>query len=439
MIKNNIVTDTKYNGLPAIWFNKNYIVYSPYIREFVCLKKHQIRDANVREELNQIGFFSKPKKDASNNKTRESKIIVLSVTKKCNLNCTYCFADSSSAANSLMSPLVAANIIKYVSERAKLKAIHFIGGEPTINFGAIRSVKEKADELDLHPSYYITTNGIAPNPIINWLIENGFIIKISWDGLFHSKTRLFSNGQDSSALVERTIALLAEKACKFCIRMTVTKSNLPFILKSIQKCIEIGAKYFQIEPMSPDGRGSNIQYEIPDPEDFVKLFSKAITLADKKGFWLINSALANLFEPKDYFCCSFKDQIYHFGPDGTISGCYKVMNKDDSITDKFIIGNYTVRDNQVRFDIDPRLSQRLADLSNRNYASCYNCSLRFICSGGCPLRNIKSNHKGGDIDQWTCQIRRGILRIAILHIYKRSLARKGTCLEGNIRFYNFTN
>lgn len=439
MIKKDITKDILYYGLPAIWIKDGYLVYSPYVKEFICLKENQLHDLETFEELSRIGFFSKSIDKIPSSKTKEMKIVVLEITKQCNLKCIYCFANASSKVNSIMSPYVATNIIEGMSKQNKLMTIHFIGGEPTLNFVAIRSVKERADEINLHPNYYITTNGTAPELISNWLIDNGFIFKISWDGLAQAQTRTFVGGQDSGVRVEQTIANLAKKGCNFCIRMTVTRSNLPYILDSIQKCAEIGAKFFHIEPMSPDGRGSNIQHEVPNAEDFVELFSKAVTIAEKKGLWLINSALANLFSPEDCFCCSLRDQIYHFNLDGTISSCYKVTDKDNTLADRFTIGTYRVQDNQLLLHTNSGLFCRLNTSSNGIYSSCNNCFLRFICSGGCHFRNLKSNPLGNDVDSWTCQVRMGILRMAILHLYKRALAGKGSCLEGNFRFYQQIN
>ena len=436
MIKTKIGRDILYSGLPAIWFKDGYVVYSPYVKKFVRLEEHQIYDIKIGQELNRIGFFPKFPEAISYNETKEGKIVVLTITKKCNLKCAYCFADASPTADNLMSPYVATNIIEKMSEQDKLIAIHFVGGEPTLNFATIRSVKERADEIDLHPNYYITTNGTAPKQILNWLIDNGFIIKISWDGA-RSQTRSFASGLDSAARVEQTIAHLIKKRCNFCVRMTVTKSNLPYMLESIQRCAEIGVKFFQVEPMSLDGRGSNIKYEAPDPEEFINFILKVITAAENKGFWLINSALANLFDPKNYFCCSLRGQIYHFNPDGTISGCYKAMDKGGNLADKFIFGNYEVRDTQIKFNINAELFHQLIALSNGNYSSCHHCFLRFVCSGGCPFSNFKLNPEGDDINPWACQIRMGILRMGILHIYRRALKGKGSCLEGSVRFYQY--
>jgi len=102
---------------------------------------------------------------------------------------------------------------------------------------------------------------------------------------------------------------------------------------------------------------------------------------------------------------------------------------------RFIIGNYEIQERQLTLHENDRLINRLATMNNDAYPSCRDCFLRFICSGGCAFRNLTANPMGDDVDPWTCRIRMGILRMAILHIYQRALEGRGSCLEGSDRFY----
>lgn len=427
--------DILYFGLPAISIQKDeYLVYSPYRREFVILKMDQMQNSKVTGKLRKKGFFGTSMNRLSHSANRDSHIVVLVVTKKCNLQCRYCFANSSSEDNSNISPEVASSIIEKMSQQHTLSMVHFIGGEPTLNFPAIRSVKKRADKLGINPKFYITTNGIVSNSILNWMVDNGFIFKISWDGIAHDKMRLFPNGQGSRAKVEQTIEYIVDKDAHFCIRMTVTKSNIAYLLESIQYLIEKGVKFFHIEPIAPDGRGVNVQSEVPTPKEFISIFSQILTLAEEKGVWVMTSAIGNLFNPKDYFCCAPRNRVHHFNPDGSISLCYKVEGKNDPLADKFIKGNWEVNGNQLEIYQRDKIVNKHLTLTSSYYCSCRTCFLRFICSGGCPYRNLKEGSRG-KVDQWTCQIRNGILRTSILHLYKRALEGKSSCLEGIVRFY----
>ena len=436
MIERKNTKDRLYHGLPAILVQDSYLIYSPYSMEFVRLKEDQLHDVEVFEELCQKGFFTRPIRRVPHTHMKDRIAVVLIVTKRCNLKCTYCFANSGPSVGGYMTPQVGSSIIENMSKQRDLSTIHFMGGEPTLNFAVIRNVKERADEIGIRPTFYITTHGTAPEPILTWLVNNGFIFKVSWDGLTQGQTRPFAGGQDSGAKVEQTISYLVDKGCNFCVRMTVTKSNFPYLLESVQQCAEMGAKFFHIEPMSPDGRGGKVQDEVPNTKEFIELFSQIIILAEERGAWLINSALANIFSPKDYFCSCLRDQIYHFNPDGSLSLCYKVQGQDEILAERFIIGNYEIEERQLTLHENDGLINRLATMNNDAYPSCRDCFLRFICSGGCAFRNLKANHMRDNIDPWTCQIRMGILRKAILHIYQRALEGKGSCLEGSDRFYS---
>jgi len=311
--------------------------------------------------------------------------------------------------------------------------IHFIGGEPTLNFSVIKKVKERADKLGLYIDFYITTNGTASDSMLEWLINNKFIFKVSWDGIGGQELRPFYGGESSKNKVEKTIIYLIKRNAYFCVRITATKANLPHLVESVQWLIEQGVRFIHVEPISPDGRGVTVLNEVPTIEEFINTFYQIVALAEEKGVWIINSALGNLFNPKGYFCCSPRDRVHHFNPDGSISLCYKVEGRDDPLSQEFIVGNYHVNANCIKIQHNNGIVNNLLALDSSYYPMCNNCFLKYLCSGGCPYRNLKTGTK--EPNSWMCQMRKGILRKAIIHLYNRALEDKGSCLEGTVKFY----
>jgi radical SAM protein with 4Fe4S-binding SPASM domain len=397
-----------------------------------------MQDQKVIGELIQKGFIQ-PFSTAISHSVKQNKnkhILVFVITKRCNLKCSYCFANSSPKHREKMEPKTAVSIFKKMSQIHDISMVHFIGGEPTLNFTVIRKVKEIADKLNIFPKFYITTNGTSSVYILDWLVDNRFTLKVSWDGLMAQKiARPLIGGQDSGPKVERTIEHLVNRGARFCIRITATKSNLSNLVESIQWLAEHGVKYIHIEPMSPDGRGADVQGDVPEPAEFESQFSRIIALAEEKKFWVMNSALGNLFSPSDYFCCSPRDRVHHFNPDGSISACYKVDDKTNSLANYFIKGNYEIIENRCEIQWKEKTISRLLRLDSSYYASCRSCFLRYVCSGGCPHCNL-GGVRSGEIDPRMCEIRRRILRKAILHLYERAKKGERSCLEGIEKFYH---
>lgn len=103
---------------------------------------------------------------------------VIHVTKKCNMECRYCYEQDKTSEytwNEIKELLD--NIIKYNKEFD----IEFLGGEPTLAF---HHIKDTVNYLELNSkikiySYGITTNGtILNDDIINFLKSNN---KVHWD------------------------------------------------------------------------------------------------------------------------------------------------------------------------------------------------------------------------------------------------------------------
>jgi len=431
-MNNNILVE----GLPALEINNNnYLVYSPYKKMFAKVPRKILNDFSAITQLRKYGLFYFPEPFETDNR---SIIVVLNITKKCNLFCKYCWADSSPFVNEEMTPNTAVKIIRNLTAPNKIERIHFMGGEPTLNFEAIQRVVTCLEDfgVDPMPVFYITTNGVMAEGIQQWLIDKRFAFSISWDGLqkAHDKQRAYVTGKGTEDKVRTSILRVAEKGLPLKVRMTISKFNLPYLYESVHWLADHGVKFVHIEAVTADGRGSEFtKAYAPNYQEFVDEFFRVVDLADEKGFWIMNSHLANLYTPKSYYCSSLKRQIYNFNPDGSISHCHKVQSYNDSLADRFVVGHY--HSNKGNIKIDEAKSVMLASIDVSKYHDFGDYFLKNFYSGGCPYRNLKATGSWSKVDPMIYKMNKVMLKKAILHIYKQALKGKTSALEGYIHFY----
>ncbi len=151
------------------------------------------------------------------------KEVSFEVTKACNLDCRYCIQgdlyrvhEKDQKINICLDK--ARLLLKYLcrywiramsSERI---AIKFYGGEPLINFDAIKEIVDYAKTLSGISRkfyYYITSNGVLLDRYLDYLVANNFYISISLDGdKNNNRHRIYKNGKSSFEKITANINLI---------------------------------------------------------------------------------------------------------------------------------------------------------------------------------------------------------------------------------------
>lgn len=149
--------------------------------------------------------------------------VVLEVTEKCNLRCSYCVYSASVSCTRDhgvrdMSDDVARRAIDYLhqhSGRRQKVSLSFYGGEPLLRFADIREwVSYARGRFSPKPvDFALTTNGVLVTPeSAAFLAENGFYTLLSIDGPqdVHDLHRRDARGRGSFAESLRGLRLLVE-------------------------------------------------------------------------------------------------------------------------------------------------------------------------------------------------------------------------------------
>lgn len=172
----------------------------------------------------EIKIFSSISVDALSSAFCELKILVFEITKKCNLNCSYCiYGDlydikEKKCQNDYLSFSKAKAILDYIyqwclkNKISKRLTLSFYGGEPLLGFEIIRQIVEYAESISsdiLSFKYDMTTNGVLLSKYIQFLIKYDFSLLVSLDGdEYASSYRVNVEGRNLYETISSTLLKL---------------------------------------------------------------------------------------------------------------------------------------------------------------------------------------------------------------------------------------
>ena len=413
----NFKQDKLYNGLPCIWNMEkaNYLIFSPYCLKIARVSQEIIHLDDTRKKLAQLGFFGIPAKPSKSNKIVKIGLIL---TTDCNLRCKYCFVVPQAKVK-FMKPEYAIRIIKEkITPETEEIYLTFFGGEPTLNMETLKAAVEYVENIGVKAHFLINTNGTVSDDDLEYLIEKNFIFIVSSDGVpkINDKQRPMLNGGRVSKEIERTIKRLVEGDALFKVRATITGESIFYLEESIDYWDYLGVKFVHFEPVA----SSNKEIKYPPPDIYVERVISALDKAERVKMWIISSPYMNLLTPSNYFCTTVAGADELYSPNGFISLCYRIQEYDHPFQD-FIVGRY-----DPDTDSFNQYSDRINLLREINVSAksqCDNCSAKYICGGGCPLRNKIETGSYIGIDSWMCYIKKALVHDAIIRI-DRALDKK---------------
>lgn len=178
----------------------------------------------------------------------EGLVIIMQITEKCNLKCSYCYLYKKKRID--MPLKVAYRTVDFANELLKHKycrsiTLCFHGGEPTITFDLIKKIVKRAQKTGIN-KFIIGTNAICiDEEKIEFMVVNNFSPTISLDGISKAQNlnRPFTDGSDSWDKVDRSLDLFGQHI-KFWfhkyipdplrIRISLTPETLPFLSESVR-------------------------------------------------------------------------------------------------------------------------------------------------------------------------------------------------------------
>ncbi len=177
---------------------------------------------------------------------KQTKVIMFTLTKACNLNCVYCYerhkTDERLSFETAWS--VIQQEMKSVAESEDFNElrIDFFGGEPFLAFDLIKEIVERMERETFQTPYYffITTNGTKVTPDIQkWLLskKNKIQVGLSYDGTPQMQD---VNRSNSSSLID--LEFFIKNYPTQTIKTTVSRQTLSCYAEGVIYLHKLGAR-----------------------------------------------------------------------------------------------------------------------------------------------------------------------------------------------------
>ncbi len=316
---------------------------------------------------------------------------VLLLTNRCNLRCTYCYADGGMRPVQDMALEVVYTAIDYVYQTAKaMHRPHFDvtfhgGGEPMQMWDKLQTAVTYARAKDLPSRIAMVTNGVWTRPQRAWILENFDGLSVSFDGrpTTQNQQRPLWNGQGSFRAVMRTLKALDRAKLSYGIRMTATapwREKLPEDVRFI--CEHTACQTMQVEPAYNTARGT---HRFPTSDEglaFADAFMEAFAIAAQAGRRLTYSGARPWLLTRTF--CSAPYNALIVTPTGDLVTCYEIASDDHELaglsTIGHIAGSHVVIDHEAR--------QALLERLHAKREACEGCFLLWHCAGDCYTRTF---------------------------------------------------
>ena len=403
--------DILYEGLPCVWDGSRYVIFSPYALKVARIERHLLSLDGTRQHLGQLGFFGEPTTPSEPTDTAEVGLIL---TTHCNLRCSYCYVDREAEAR-WMTPRLAVRAVEQGLRQSRPRlSVSFFGGEPTLNMRAVKAAVEHVRASGVRHRFIINTNGTCSDDELQYMITNRFIFSVSSDGPpeITDRQRRRGRGRTVSRAIDRTARRLVASGCLTQVRATVTREGLPFLAEGIRYWASLGIRFVHFEPVG-QFTCSGDAASCPGPDEYVDGVLDAIDEASRLGIWIISSPYMNLLTPSTYFCTTMGSDKQLHTPDGMISACYRAQSRRTR-HGAFLYGAYVPQSGA--FALHAERQAELRRISAHPRETCRSCHARFICAGGCPLRNLAETGDVLGVDEWSCRVKKQLIADAILRI-----------------------
>ena len=351
------------------------------------------------------------------------KAMCLHVAHDCNLRCTYCFASTGDfgEGRKLLDAETGKRAIDFLLTESKGRRnleLDFFGGEPLMNFDAVKEIVEYArsreKEYGKNFRFTITTNGMLLNdPIIDYINREMSNVVLSIDGRkeVNDRVRVRCDGSGSYDSIVPKYQRLVEKRGQdqYYVRGTFTKYNLDFA-RDVMHLHELGFDQVSVEPVVADPKQPYALTEADLPRIFEEYETLAKQLLDQRkkgeGFNFFHFMLDLDQGPcaiKRLRGCGCGNEYVAVTPDGDIYPCHQFVGMEEWRMGSVLDGSF-----------DRKKKSYFAKANIYGKEDCKDCWAKFYCSGGCNANNLQY---AGDVlrpHKLSCELEKKRLECAIM-------------------------
>ncbi|MFP2928179.1 radical SAM protein [Pyxidicoccus sp. 3LG] len=359
----------------------------------------------VRRLLESLGVAEAPFVDDRPVEAPPVRALSLAVAQKCNLGCTYCYAqqgDFGGPARNMPreTALEAVDLLLRDTSRGERVNLSFLGGEPLFNRAVIRAATERAVEgaraKGVSLTLSLTTNGTLLTPDdADFLEAHGFAVTVSLDGPqeVHDRLRAFKGGQGSFDKVMKNVAPLLERQRKMQVsaRVTVTPRNLE-LRQTLDEFVALGFHSVGFSPMlaSPTGRDelghSELERMLEQMVDCGREFERRLVAGRRYPFSNMVNAMRELHKGTHRpYPCGAGAGYLGVSASGELAACHRFVGDEEGAMGDLTTG--VDRERQARW---------LTERHVHRQEPCRSCWARYLCSGGCHHEVIQRGRPACD-------------------------------------------
>ena len=346
----------------------------------------------IDELLRQAGLIGRPFIDDTPLSSPPLAALSLAIAQKCNLGCTYCYAQQGEfggpAKNmELADALRAVDLLVGNAEPGARLNLAFLGGEPLVNRKVLRAATLHASELangrGANMTFSITTNGtLLTEDDGRFFEEHGFAVTISIDGPreVHDALRPFKGGAGSyDAVMKRVAPLLKmQQRMQVSARVTVTPRNLS-LRETLDTFIDAGFHSVGFSPMlsAPTGKGEmqseDLELMLGEMIGCGREFERASQGGRRYPFANMVNAMREIHRGTHRpYPCGAGAGYLGVSADGELAACHRFVGDENGAMGSLDDG------------VD--LTRQADWLSARHVhrqEPCQSCWARYLCGGGC--------------------------------------------------------
>jgi uncharacterized protein len=362
-------------------------------------------DEAIDDLLRQAGLAGRPLIDDTPLPPPPLRALSLAIAQKCNLGCTYCYAQQGEFGGAaknmeLAEALRAVDLLVGTAEPGARLNLAFLGGEPLVNRKVLRAATERAAELargrEAKISFSITTNGtLLTEDDGRFFEDHGFAVTISLDGpqQAHDALRPFKGGGGSYAAVMKhaTPLLKLQRNMQVSARVTVTPKNLG-LRRTLDSFIAAGFHSVGFSPMlsAPTGEGEmqseDLEVMLGEMIDCGWEFEAASRSDRRYPFANMVTAMREIHRGTHRpYPCGAGAGYLGVSAEGELSACHRFVGDEDGAMGSLADG----------VDL-ARQADWLAARHVHRQKPCQSCWARYLCGGGCHHEVIRRGRPACD-------------------------------------------
>lgn len=387
-------------------------------------------NTSIEERLNKINTYNID--DVKEQSSYGQFTLCLHPSRKCNLNCKYCFRKSEYLGEQQLTFEVAKDAIDFLVDKYAPCASKYVvdlsgSGEPLLQIDLVKQIvdycKQKRNEICKNIEVMFCTNLTLLTPEIVEYLDNepAIILGTSIDGdqITNDNNRVYANGKGTYNDIVKGLKMFKNKKLGLAVTVTPLNQNVDLIYDYLYHlpnvdCVSMkfircydGSKY--------DFDNFDISYLI---SRYDRLCCNVLIELEKGNFEYLKKLLkggdyfggfiyGNLFKGtyKIYRCDAGKSRI-------------TVNNAGDIFACSVMYGNNDYRIGSIYSGINKESQSKFECVTIESVTQCKNCEIKSICGGECYVNAyLKNSDFYNPIDKM-CKIKLELNKLSMSFIDK---------------------